>query len=251
MRCQGPPPPPHGHAVSPLPPHAASCARGPTAPRCAAPRRQKPLQKQGTVMAAFSPPLPPRAVPNSHQLALGGRAPAPALGDCDGRRVARVVLISSSPTCLGPVRSAGQSHGGPASARAFPSPFPSPFPPSSSLLAGSECPPSRCVSAAAQHARRALKRRARPVRRPAIGGPVCCRPRRQDNRQGGRRPRAGARPCPDAASPVRPAGPPHPFPRPPPPPSGQASEVGRRVGSLVEARKEVQRGGRPGGVRSA
>ena len=194
-------------------------ARAAPHPRAAL-RRQKPLRSRDVTTAVLSP-LPPRAIPNSRQLAPGGRALAPVPGDCDGRRLARVVAISRQPTGLDPVGNTGRRPGAPASAPPplCPSPAtclrtcrgrarvarrgpsladrrfqcsrtscasnpmraasPLPFPPSSSLPAGSGCPPFRCTPAAVRHARRALKRLARPVRRPATGGPVYCRPRRQ------------------------------------------------------------------------
>ena len=210
-------------------------ARAAPHPRAAL-RHQKPLRSRDVTTAVLSP-LPPRAIPNSRQLAPGGRALAPVPGDCDGRRLARVVAISRQPTGLDPVGNTGRRPGAPASAppplcpspatclrtcrgrarvaRRGPSPAdrrfqcsrtscasnpmraasPLPFPPSSSPPDGSGCPPFRCTPAAVRHASRALKRLARPVRRPATGGPVYCRPRRQ-RLPPGRAPSPRRRPSP-------------------------------------------------------
>ncbi len=88
-------------------------ARAAPHPRAAL-RRQKPLRSRD-VTTAFLSPLPPRAIPNSRQLAPGGRALAPVPGDCDGRRLARVVAVSRQPTGLDPVGNTGRRPGAPAS----------------------------------------------------------------------------------------------------------------------------------------
>ena len=244
-------------------------ARAAPHPRAAL-RHQKPLRSRDVTTAVLSP-LPPRAIPNSRQLAPGGRALAPVPGDCDGRRLARVVAISRQPTGLDPVGNTGRRPGAPASA---PPPLSAPPPrhACAPAAAGHGWPVEARAgriggsNARGHHAPRircaqplpplpAIFQPAGRLRMPAVpvhpGRSAACPPRLETPSPSSATPRhrracllsaasakaparAGAipapapQPGPDAASPVRPAGPPHPF---PPLPSRHAPDsAGARVG---------------------
>ena len=226
--------PPHGHAGAPLPPHASSCARGPASPSRATPPKTTQSQGRydGIPVPVAAAPFP---IPASSHPAGGPLPLYPAIVTADDSlgssqsRDSRRASTRSGIRGEGPARRPPrpppslplprdmpahlprQGTGGPSRPEPGGSAVPMladimrlesdarslspPFPPSSSLPAGSGCPPFRCTPAAVRHARRALKRLARPVRRPATGGPVYCRPRRQ-RLPPGRAPSPRQRPSP-------------------------------------------------------
>ena len=226
--------PPHGHAGAPLPPHASSCARGPASPSRATPPKTTQSQGRydGIPVPVAAAPFP---IPASSHPAGGPLPLYPAivtaddsLGSSQSRDSRRASTRSGirgegparrpprpPPLCPSPATCLRTCRGRARVARRGPSPAdrrfqcsrtscasnpmraasPLPFPPSSSLPAGSGCPPFRCTPTAVRHARRALKRLARPVRRHATGGPVYCRPRRQ-RLPPGRAPSPRRRPSP-------------------------------------------------------